>query len=118
MARRNPKYFGVLYTEVQQSGNFDIDAAINTEMGDRQKPEMITYYNLPKNGEDLDKMCSLYDVYRNSRRWPVFYDLLNLSALNALCTYSEISTTSPIDVFFRPLTSVDESKKIAEENVA
>ncbi|GBP67718.1 hypothetical protein EVAR_40489_1 [Eumeta japonica] len=35
-------------------------------------------------------MCSLYDVSRNSRRWPatVFYDMLNLSALDALCIYT------------------------------
>ncbi|GBP76150.1 hypothetical protein EVAR_56022_1 [Eumeta japonica] len=54
---------------------------------DRQKPEITTYYNRTKNGVDLvDKMCSLHDILRNSRRWPVtvFYDLLNLSALNAL----------------------------------
>ncbi|GBP82577.1 hypothetical protein EVAR_87824_1 [Eumeta japonica] len=58
---------------------------------DHQKPEIITYYNRTKNGVDLvDKMCSLYDVSRNSRRWPVtvFYALLNLRALNALCIYT------------------------------
>ncbi|GBP24123.1 PiggyBac transposable element-derived protein 4 [Eumeta japonica] len=67
------------------------DTAIDSDTGDRQKPEIITYYNRTKNGVDLvDKMCSLYDVSRNSRRWPatVFYDLLNLSALNALCIYT------------------------------
>lgn len=67
------------------------DATIDTTTGDSQKPEIITYYNRTKNGVDLvDKMCSLYNVSRNSRRWPltVFFDLLNLSALNALCIYS------------------------------
>lgn len=67
------------------------DAAIEADTGDKQKPEIISYYNRTKNGVDLiDKMCSLYDVSRNSRRWPVtvFYDLINLSALNALCIHS------------------------------
>ncbi|GBP31074.1 PiggyBac transposable element-derived protein 4 [Eumeta japonica] len=67
------------------------DTAIDSDTGDRQKPEIITYYNRTKDGVHLvDKMCSLYDVSRNSRRWPVtiFYDLLNLSALNALCIYT------------------------------
>lgn len=41
------------------------------------------YHNLMKNGVDLvDKMCSLYDASRN------FFDLLNLSALNAICIYT------------------------------
>lgn len=67
------------------------DATIDAATGYRRKPEIITYYNRTKNGVDLvDKMCSLYDVSRNSRRWPltVFFDLLNLSALNALCIYT------------------------------
>ncbi|XP_045458229.1 piggyBac transposable element-derived protein 4-like [Melitaea cinxia] len=67
------------------------DSAIDADTGDRRKPEIITYYNRTKNGVDLvDKMCSLYDVSRNSRRWPltVFFDLINLSALNALCIYT------------------------------
>lgn len=64
------------------------DATIDTTTGDSQKPEIITYYNRTQNGVDLvDKMSSLYDVSGNSRRWPltVFFDLINLSALNALC---------------------------------
>ncbi|KAH9635219.1 hypothetical protein HF086_013246 [Spodoptera exigua] len=67
------------------------DATIDEDSGDSRKPEVITYYNRTKNGVDLvDKMCSMYDVARNSRRWPltVFFRLLNLSALNALCIYT------------------------------
>ncbi|XP_036322196.1 piggyBac transposable element-derived protein 4-like [Rhagoletis pomonella] len=67
------------------------DTAIDSDTGDQRKPEIITYYNRTKNGVDLvDKMCSLYDVSRNSRRWPLtkFYNLVNLSALNALCIYT------------------------------
>ncbi|KAH9641235.1 hypothetical protein HF086_003222 [Spodoptera exigua] len=64
------------------------DAAIDADTRDKRKPEIISYYNRTKNGVDLvDKICSLYDVSRNSKRWPVtvFYNLINLSALNALC---------------------------------
>lgn len=67
------------------------DTAIDSDTGDQRKPEIITYYNRTKNGVDLvDKMCSLYDVSRNSRRWPLtkFYNLVNLNALNALCIYT------------------------------
>ena len=54
------------------------------------KREMITFYNRTKIGIDLvDQMCRSYDVARNSRRWPmvIFYDLLNISAINAFCVY-------------------------------
>ncbi|KAH9638302.1 hypothetical protein HF086_007405 [Spodoptera exigua] len=67
------------------------DAAIDADTGDKRKPEIISYYNRTKNGVDLvDKMYSLYDVSRNSKRWPVtvFYNLINLSAVNALCIHS------------------------------
>lgn len=76
------------------------DAAIDANTGDEQKPQMITYYNRTKNGVDLvDKMCSLYDVSRNSRRWPltVFYDLLNLSALNAICIYTANKNVATVE---------------------
>ncbi|CAK1592735.1 unnamed protein product [Parnassius mnemosyne] len=66
------------------------DGCIDESSGDKRKPDIITYYNRTKNGVDLvDKMCSLYDVARNSRRWPltVFFNLMNISAINALCIY-------------------------------
>lgn len=69
------------------------------DSGDSRKPEIITYYNRTKNGVDLvDKMCPMYDVARNSRRWPltVFFDLLNLSALNALCIYTANKNYEPV----------------------
>ncbi|XP_029341493.1 piggyBac transposable element-derived protein 4-like [Acyrthosiphon pisum] len=66
------------------------DASIDQDTGDQQKPEMITFYNQTKYGVDrLDQMCSLYDVSRNSRRWPltIFFNLINISCINALNVY-------------------------------
>jgi len=51
---------------------------------------MITFYNQTKYGVDrIDQMCSLYDVSRNSRRWPltIIFNLINISCINALNVY-------------------------------
>ncbi|XP_055839580.1 piggyBac transposable element-derived protein 4-like [Episyrphus balteatus] len=66
------------------------DDAIDSSTGDQRKPEMITDYNHTKIGVDMvDQLCQNYDVSRNTRRWPmvIFYDLLNISGINALCIY-------------------------------
>nr|CAI5867610.1 unnamed protein product [Callosobruchus analis] len=66
------------------------DDAIDMETGEASKPEIITEYNRTKIGVDLvDQLCQKYNVARNTRRWPmvVFYDLLNISGINALCVY-------------------------------
>jgi len=55
-----------------------------------KKPEMITFYNKTKIGVDLvDQLYEKYNVARNTRRWPmvIFYDLLNISAINVICIY-------------------------------
>ncbi|CAH1636332.1 unnamed protein product [Spodoptera littoralis] len=56
-------------------------------------------YKRTKNGVDLvAKMCSMYDVARNSRRWSltIFFRLLNLSAFNALCIYTANRNYEPV----------------------
>ncbi|XP_046686551.1 uncharacterized protein LOC124372222 [Homalodisca vitripennis] len=66
------------------------DDAIDEETGPKQKPEIVSFYNKTKIGVDVvDQMCSKYDVARNTRRWPmvVFFDLINISGINALCIY-------------------------------
>lgn len=66
------------------------DNEIDTATGDNRKPSMITFYNRTKIGVDLlDQLCQKYDVARNTRRWPIvlFHNLLNISAINALCIY-------------------------------
>jgi hypothetical protein len=66
------------------------DNAIDDETGDNNKPVIITDYNHTKIGVDLvDQLCQHYNVARNTRRWPmvIFYDLINISGINALCVY-------------------------------
>jgi len=37
----------------------------------------------------VDQYCQNYNVARNTKRWPmvIFYNLLNVAAINALCIY-------------------------------
>lgn len=63
------------------------------------KPEMITFYNKTKIGVDLvDQLNQKYNVAKNTRRWPmvIFYDLLNISAINAFCIYKANNLNSKI----------------------
>ncbi|KAJ8719829.1 hypothetical protein PYW08_012004 [Mythimna loreyi] len=67
------------------------DGSINMNSGAQFKPEILEYYNRTKKAvETVENMCSKADVTRNSRRWAlnVFFRLLNLSAINALCIYT------------------------------
>lgn len=60
--------------------------AIDPASGDKNKPEMITFYNGTKGGVDsVDQLCSLYDVARITRRWPmvIFFSLLNIAGINS-----------------------------------
>lgn len=66
------------------------DAEIDPETGEKRKPAIITFYNHTKIGVDLvDQLCQKNNVARNTRRWPmvVFYNLLNVAAINAFCIY-------------------------------
>ncbi|CAH2017704.1 unnamed protein product [Acanthoscelides obtectus] len=66
------------------------DDAIDEETGDDKKPVIIADYNHTKIDVDLvDQLCQKYNVARNTRRWPtvVFYNLINISGINALCVY-------------------------------
>ncbi|XP_049880307.1 uncharacterized protein LOC126376804 [Pectinophora gossypiella] len=60
---------------------------INQETG---KPEMIHFYNSTKGAVDtVDQMCSSISTNRKTQRWPlcVFYNMLNLSIINAYVVY-------------------------------
>lgn len=66
------------------------DGIIDNESGTKKKPEIITYYNKTKVGVDIvDKMCSTYNVARNTRRWSmvVFFSMLNIAGINAQVIY-------------------------------
>ncbi|CAK1584552.1 unnamed protein product [Parnassius mnemosyne] len=52
----------------------------------KQKPEMIIFYNSTKGGVGtLDQKCAIYSTSRRTQRWPmaVFYRMLDISAANA-----------------------------------
>lgn len=64
---------------------------VDTTTGEKKKSDIITFYNQTKCGVDrLDQMCSLYDVARNSRHWPltIFFNLINICGINAMNVYS------------------------------
>jgi hypothetical protein len=66
------------------------DDTIDKESGDKQKPEIVTFYNLTKGGVDaLDKLSASYDIARNSRRWPltIFYSILNTAGVDSEIVY-------------------------------
>lgn len=63
----------------------------------KKKPETIEYYNNTKYGVDvLDEMAKKYTVKAGSRRWPVqvFYNCLDLAAINAWILYREVTGKS------------------------
>jgi hypothetical protein len=62
------------------------DKTIDEQTGDKQKPDIITFYNQTKGGVDaVDKMCETYSVSRKTQRWPltVFFGILNVAGINA-----------------------------------
>lgn len=66
------------------------DDAIDPDTRETKKPDIVTFYNRTKIGVDLvDQLCQNYNVARNTNRWPmvIFYNLLNISAINALCVF-------------------------------
>lgn len=66
------------------------DDSIDYKTNDKQKPEIVTFYNLTKGGVDtLDKLSAAYNISRNSRRWPltVFFSIMNTAAINAEVVY-------------------------------
>ncbi|XP_035225178.1 uncharacterized protein LOC118197745 [Stegodyphus dumicola] len=58
----------------------------------KKKPNTVTYYNSTKCGVDVaDQMLKKYNTSSGSRRWPVhvFYNVLDIAALNAWFIYSK-----------------------------
>ena len=59
----------------------------------KKTPASIAYYNKTKYGVDvLDQKARLYTTKVQSRRWPlqVFYNILDLSVINATIIYNEV----------------------------
>ena len=65
---------------------------VTIAQNEKRLPETITFYNSTKYGVDiLDQMARKYSVKAGSRRWPlhVFYNILDLAAINAWVLYKE-----------------------------
>ncbi|GFS21416.1 PiggyBac transposable element-derived protein 4 [Elysia marginata] len=59
------------------------DAAIDLS-NEKQKPEVVLFYNRTKGGVDtMDKMALTYTTKRSTKRWPLvlFFNLLDLSTV-------------------------------------
>ncbi|XP_026323950.1 piggyBac transposable element-derived protein 4-like [Hyposmocoma kahamanoa] len=66
------------------------DNSIDQSTGEKNKPEIITFYNSTKAGVDVvDELSASYNVSRNSKRWPMtlFYGILNMASINAYIIY-------------------------------
>lgn len=61
------------------------DEKIDPESGERNKPEIITFYNSTKGGVDnVDRITTDYSVARNTNHWPLtmFFYISNISSIN------------------------------------
>lgn len=66
------------------------DESIDVSTGEKQKPDVISFYNSTKLGVDIvDKMCGAYNVSRNTKRWPmvIFFTMLNIASINSQIIY-------------------------------
>ena len=67
------------------------------ESNPKRKPETVLFYNKTKVAVDvLDQMARLYSCKAASRRWPmhVFYNVLDMSLINARIVYKEVCQSS------------------------
>uniref|UniRef100_A0A182MIP2 PiggyBac transposable element-derived protein domain-containing protein n=1 Tax=Anopheles culicifacies TaxID=139723 RepID=A0A182MIP2_9DIPT len=72
----------------------DADPTKNEESDEIEKQtqriQLVELYNRTKSTiHNIQQMCTMYDVVRSTRRWPmiVFFNLMNLCAINAWCIY-------------------------------
>ncbi|UYV81193.1 hypothetical protein LAZ67_20000313 [Cordylochernes scorpioides] len=71
---------------------------IDEESGIELKPEIVTFYNLTKDGVDMvNQMCGTYSVGRRTNRWPLclFFDLLNVAGINSEIIFKSLNINSP-----------------------
>lgn len=69
-----------------------LHSTVNIDNNEKKKPETVQFYNSTKFGVDVvDQMARKYSVKSSSRRWPVqvFYNILDLAAINAWVLYKE-----------------------------
>ena len=64
------------------------------EVGSETKPEVIMYDTSAKGTFDtIDQLARSYNTKRMTRRWPmaIFYNMVDISALNALVVYLSLN---------------------------
>lgn len=69
---------------------------------EKQKPEIICFYNGTKAGVDLiDMKCAVYSSSRKTRRWPlvIFYRLVNIVSVNSFIVYLCYTTDTKVTRF-------------------
>ena len=69
-----------------------LSTGVKVEDNYKRVPETVTFYNKTKFGVDVvDQMARKYTVKAGSFRWPlqVFFNILNLAAINAWILYKE-----------------------------
>ena len=63
----------------------------------KKKPETVIFYNETKAGVDsIDQMAKAYTTKTPCFRWPVhvFYNVLDLAAINAYLVYKEVTSSN------------------------
>lgn len=71
--------------------------SVGVALDPKKIPETIEFYNSTKYGVDVvDQMARKYSVKASSRRWPVqvFYNILDLAAINSWILYKETTGAS------------------------
>ncbi|XP_054290049.1 piggyBac transposable element-derived protein 3-like [Macrosteles quadrilineatus] len=69
---------------------------------EKNKPEIICFYNSTKAGVDLiDMKCAVYSSSRKTRRWPlaVFYRLINIASVNSFIVYMSYTRKTNVTRF-------------------
>ncbi|CAI5668986.1 unnamed protein product [Oreochromis niloticus] len=92
-------------------------SVVQTDNTTKRKPNTVTLYNTTKCGVDvMDQMVREYTVRRGTRRWPVavFYNMIDMAALNAHVLYQACNRTQERRVDFL----VEFARELANSHMA
>ncbi|KAL4008950.1 hypothetical protein ACER0C_002802 [Sarotherodon galilaeus] len=92
-------------------------SVVQTDNTTKRKPNTVTLYNTTKCGVDvMDQMVREYTVRRGTRRWPVavFYNMIDMAALNAHVLYQACNGTQERRVDFL----VEFARELANSHMA
>lgn len=92
-------------------------SVVQTDNTTKRKPNTVTLYNTTKCGVDvMDQMVREYTVRRGTRRWPVavFYNMIDMAALNAHVLYQACTGTQERRVDFL----VEFARELANSHMA